>query len=264
MQSRWSFKRRSTWALIAAPILAMASLTIAAASPAVASPAAASPAAAHSHAVAHEHFTVKPHRVNMLDCNGWSKRYASANPGFRKLCTDPRGPERYQAGYNTIAGGAYSHGRFVDNGHYVGHDEPSVKFISSAAGSGNTMTYYMKMPKDPAKPPTNNGKIVKDLPKSGGFKEKIQVSHSGWYTLYAEGALDKRLDTMYPQASTNAIRVYVGDEKIRDRESAEYFIRWMDKLHRMVADWPWWRSDAEKKRVLTQVDEARAVYERLR
>jgi len=79
-----------------------------------------------------------------------------------------------------------------------------------------------------------------------------------------EGAPDKRLDTQYPQASTNAIRVYVGDEKIRNTESAEYFIRWMDKLHGMVADWPWWRSDAEKKRVLGQVEEARAVYERLR
>jgi hypothetical protein len=151
VQSRWSFKRRSTWAAIAAPFLAIASLIIAA----------ASPAAAHSHAVAHEHFTVKPHRVNMLDCNGWSKRYASANPGFRKLCADPRGPEQYEAGYNTRAGGAYSHGRFVDNGHYVGHDEPSVKFISSVPGSAFQMTYFMKLPTDPAKPPTNTGSRTK-------------------------------------------------------------------------------------------------------
>jgi TolB protein len=110
----------------------------------------------------------------------------------------------------------------------------------------------------------NNGKIVRELPKSGGFKEKIQVAHSGWYTLYAEGAPDKRLDTQYPQASTNAIRVYVGDEKIHNAESAEYFVRWMDKLRVMVAEWPGWRSDAEKKRVLAQVEEARAAYERLR
>jgi TolB protein len=110
----------------------------------------------------------------------------------------------------------------------------------------------------------NNGKIIKELPKSGNFKEKIQVSHSGWYTLYAEGAFDKRLDTLYPQASTNAIRVYVGDEKIHNAESAEYFVRWMDKLRVMAAEWPGWRSDAEKKHVLAQVDEARTVYMRLR
>ena len=33
-----------------------------------------------------------------------------------------------------------------------------------------------------------------------------------------------------PQAGTNAIRVYVGDQKIRSRESAQYFIRWIDRL----------------------------------
>jgi hypothetical protein len=110
----------------------------------------------------------------------------------------------------------------------------------------------------------NNGKVIKELPHSGSFTERIQVSHSGWYTLYAEGPADPRLDTLFPQASTNAIRVYVGSEKIRDAKSAEYFVRWCDKLHAMAADWPWWRSDAEKKRVLAQVEEARAIYERLR
>ena len=38
-------------------------------------------------------------------------------------------------------------GRFIDNGWYVGHDEPSVKFISTLRGSGNTMTYFMTMSK---------------------------------------------------------------------------------------------------------------------
>jgi hypothetical protein len=164
VQSRWSFKRRSTWVLIAAPALTMAGLTVAAAGPAAAGPAGPSGmGTAHSTAAApvKEHFTVKPNKVNMLDCNGWSLHYTSANPGFRKLCTDPRGPERYTAGFNTRAGGTRSGGRFVDNGHYVGHDEPSVKFISNAAGSGNTMTYFMKVPRDPTRAPTNSGTVTK-------------------------------------------------------------------------------------------------------
>ena len=156
MQRRWSFKRRSIWTFVAVPILGMASLTIAAAGPA-----AAHSQGARAQSAATEHFTVQPNKVNMVDCNGWSKSYISASPGFRKLCTDPRGPQRYRAGYNTLAGGSYSHGRFLDNGHYVGHDEPSVKFISRAPGSGFQMTYFMKLPKDPARPPTNNGKITK-------------------------------------------------------------------------------------------------------
>src|ERR1700726_866983 len=94
--------------------------------------AAASPGTAHSRPASAEHFTVQPNKVNMLDCNGWSRTYMSANPGFRRLCTDQRGPKKGYAGFNTAAGGYGSKGRFIDNGHYVGHDEPSVKFISGA------------------------------------------------------------------------------------------------------------------------------------
>jgi hypothetical protein len=35
--------------------------------------------------------------------------------------------------------------RFKDNGVYVGHDEPPVKFISSAPGSGNDMTCITRL-----------------------------------------------------------------------------------------------------------------------
>jgi len=40
------------------------------------------------------------------------------------------------------------------------HDEPSVKFISSQPGSGNTMTYVMKLSKDPKKLPTPSGSVT--------------------------------------------------------------------------------------------------------
>ncbi|WP_376795452.1 hypothetical protein [Thermogemmatispora sp.] len=35
-------------------------------------------------------------------------------------------------------------------GYYVGHDEPSVLFYSSLPGSGNHMTYLLRLPSDPA------------------------------------------------------------------------------------------------------------------
>ena len=50
--------------------------------------------------------------------------------------------------------------RFEDNGHYIGHDEPSVKFISSTPGSGNTMTYLTKIPVDPRRSPTPSGSVT--------------------------------------------------------------------------------------------------------
>ncbi len=91
---------------------------------------------------------VKPNAVNSLDCNGWSNKYESVRQTAGDLCTDPI---RYLNGKAT---------RFVDNGWYVGHDEPSVKFISSAPGSGNTMSYVMKVSQDPVTAPTASGSVT--------------------------------------------------------------------------------------------------------
>jgi TolB protein len=109
----------------------------------------------------------------------------------------------------------------------------------------------------------HNGSVLKDLPADHPFREQVHVTDSGWYSLYAEGPPNKFIDAKFPQAATNAIRVYVGDGKIRDRASAEYFIRWIDKLRALADAWPWWRSDAEKQHVFAQFDEARKVYEKL-
>jgi hypothetical protein len=81
-------------------------------------------------------------RSNMLDCNATF---------LERLCTDPHGP---------IYNGHW--GRFIDpiTHQYVGHDEPSVKFISSRPGSGNTMAYTLQLPTDPKKAPTPNGSVT--------------------------------------------------------------------------------------------------------
>ncbi|MGA3153777.1 MAG: hypothetical protein ACLPN6_14420 [Streptosporangiaceae bacterium] len=91
---------------------------------------------------------VAPNPVNELDCNGWSRAYKTVRKLAGDLCTDP---------VKVIKG----HGnRFIDNGWYVGHDEPSVKFISSAPDSGNTMTYLMRVPTDPRRSPTASGSVT--------------------------------------------------------------------------------------------------------
>jgi hypothetical protein len=40
---------------------------------------------------------------------------------------------------------------------YVGHDEPSILFKSTEAGSGNNVTYTLTLPKEPPARPTNSG-----------------------------------------------------------------------------------------------------------
>jgi hypothetical protein len=90
---------------------------------------------------------VKANHRNELDCNGWGNEPVKS--ALRGLCTDP---------VKIKNGKAY---RLIDNGWYVGHDEPSVKFISSQPGSGNQMTYFMRLPADPRLHPTVSGSVTK-------------------------------------------------------------------------------------------------------
>lgn len=66
-----------------------------------------------------------------LDCNGYSTIQKPLMP--YKVCPD-------FAGYNGEPA--------EDNGHYVGHDEPSVQFLSSAPGSGNNVKWLIVLPKE--------------------------------------------------------------------------------------------------------------------
>ena len=138
-------RHRSAWVLVMTPILAMAGLTMATSSQASVMHPASQATVTASHAK-----SVKPKKVNQLDCNGYSSKYKSLDPQGRGRCTDPMNPRRGKHG-----------ARFEDNGHYIGHDEPSVKFISHSPGSGNTMTYLMRLPRDPRKQPTATGSVTK-------------------------------------------------------------------------------------------------------
>jgi hypothetical protein len=108
-----------------------------------------------------------------------------------------------------------------------------------------------------------NGKEWKTVP-AGGLSETVRVTESGWYAFYVEGPEYKWLDAEYPQALTNAIRVYVASQPIRNPASAEYFIQWVAKLRALAEQWPWWRSDKEKAHVYAQFDEATRVYQALK
>jgi Tol biopolymer transport system component len=111
-----------------------------------------------------------------------------------------------------------------------------------------------------------NGRAWKEVAlsqdrKSGKLHAAAHVTDSAWYALVAEGEKQAgSADPSYPQAVANPIRVYVGDQKIRSRESAEYFLAWLDKLWKMTDAAGSWRSPKERERVLAQFEQARAVY----
>src|SRR5271165_5570382 len=80
-----------------------------------------------------------------LDCNGFSP----VQQGLRgQECTDIRGDLGIDNA-NTWGG------RFYDNGHYIGHDEPDSTFQSTAAGSGGNVTWTETRGRDPVAEPTN-------------------------------------------------------------------------------------------------------------
>jgi hypothetical protein len=124
---------------------------------------------------------VAPNPINELDCNGWSNTYDSVRQLAGDLCTDP---------IKIINGKAQ---RFNDNSWYVGHDEPSTKFISSQPGSGNTMTYVMKMAQDPAAAPTANGSVV----------DYAQLSVAPWFGLPMCDSKSYPQNTCTPDSDTN-------------------------------------------------------------
>ena len=107
---------------------------------------------------------VPPNATSMMDCNGHSTKYQEVKQDLGGDCTAPLG---YWDG---------SAWRFEDNGSYVGHDEPSVKFISGAPGSGNDMTYVMRLPVDPKGKPTISptGKTTADY---------AELSPAPWFGL---------------------------------------------------------------------------------
>ena len=56
-----------------------------------------------------------------LDCNGFSPIQQSVHPSG--ACTDIRG-------FAGVTNSNNWDGRFYDNGHYIGHDEPDMTFLS--------------------------------------------------------------------------------------------------------------------------------------
>jgi hypothetical protein len=136
---------RSRWRLLLVPAMGVAVICqLSLAGTAGAATAAATAKTATTAATG----AVAPNPVNELDCNGWSPKYGTVRKLAGDLCTDPI----------KIVNGKGQ--RFTDNGWYQGHDEPSVKFISRAPGSGNTMTYVAKIPVDPDQDPTASGSVT--------------------------------------------------------------------------------------------------------
>jgi hypothetical protein len=111
-----------------------------------------------------------------------------------------------------------------------------------------------------------NGRPVETVPVASDartlrIEKTIPVKESGWLTLRARGGPSHPVDDSYVVAETSPVYVYAGDKPIRSKADAEYFIRWIDGITKLAEEHPGWRSDQERKHVLSQFAEARKIFE---
>jgi hypothetical protein len=117
--------------------------------------------------------------VGNLDCNGFSAIQKPLRPQQR--CTDIRG---------------LNGGRFEDNGHYIGHDEPSIGFYSSDPNSGNNLQWEFTLP------------VERPLPATQSFENFITFWLSGALcdpNSYPQGACIADSDANDPAKAGSAV-----------------------------------------------------------
>ena len=87
---------------------------------------------------------------------------------------------------------------------YVGHDEPSNLFYSNIPGSGNHMTYSVRLPHDPS--PAN--------PNTPGKSYQFELNGSMWFgmALCATQSYPEQLSTCTPDSDSNIVDPTVSDK----------------------------------------------------
>jgi hypothetical protein len=129
-----------------------------------------------------------PEARGALDCNGWSKIQQTLKP--TGACTDIRG-------FAGVKNKNNWDGRFYDNGHYIGHDEPDLTFLSSKAGSGNDVTWNETLPRDPA------GRPTADSP-GNDTTHWFDLSVAPWFSMALCNSRSYPLNPCTPNSDSNA------------------------------------------------------------
>jgi len=93
----------------------------------------------------------------------------------------------------------------------------------------------------------------------------ISASQSGWYLAraWSEKAEPPVLD-IYPFGTTSPVYVTIGDARVRSAADADFFLRWIDRLETAVNAHEGWNSTAERREVLSHLQQAREEFEKRR
>lgn len=134
-----------------------------------------------------------PAKTGELDCNAFSPVQQSVRP---MTCTDIKGILGVD-NQNTWGG------KFYDNGHYIGHDEPDATFESSKPGSGNDVTWDETLGSDPSAAPT-------DATPGSDISHWFELTPAPWLSMalcdpnsYPEAPCKPNSDSNAPSATSN-------------------------------------------------------------
>ncbi len=123
-----------------------------------------------------------------LDCNGYSPIQHVVKPTLP--CTDIRG-------LSGVANANTWGGRFYDNSHYIGHDEPDMTFLSSKPGSGNSVTWKEILGSDPGHAPTVRS-------PGSDVSHWFELSVAPWFSMAECDPLSYPQNPCTPKSDTNA------------------------------------------------------------
>ena len=115
----------------------------------------------------------------------------------------------------------------VFGSEYVGHDEPSAVFYSNVPGSGNHMTYSLRLPHDP--PPNN--------PNKAGRSYQFELNGAIWFgmALCATQSYPEQVSTCTPDSDSNIV-----DPAVSPKHSGTAFVE-LQLYPPGWIPWPTWQ-----------------------
>jgi hypothetical protein len=153
-----------------------------------AGPASATQQKRHSSKRALARLSAGAHHFGELDCNNDSPIQRSIR--VTMACTDIRG-------FANLNNANTWGGKFYDNGHYIGHDEPDMTFYSGQAGSGDDVTWTQTLPLDPAALPTVSS-------PGSDVTHWFELTPTPWFSMAMCDPKSYPLKRCTPQSDSNA------------------------------------------------------------
>jgi hypothetical protein len=114
-----------------------------------------------------------------------------------------------------------------------------------------------------------NGKVERELAmdrdqSSAHVDGSISLEASGWCVLRAfRDKAEYPILDLYPYATTSPVYVSVARAPVHNAADAAYFVAWMDRLISAAQSNSSWNTEAEKRSVLSMLQEAREKYAKM-